>query len=685
MASLTDIYRWFKKGLTPTEEQFKQTFGSFRHKDDKIPMPEVNGLETALQDKLDETHKTDENAHSEYLASKDASNLSEQNILDWKTTIGINEAQLLEDVVNKTTDQNIAGIKSFASPVLIQNFKFSGDIPKDRLIISTREFDARFDRIQVIGNSVLQKLEYVDAAWTRRYAAFGNNLMWDFTGNTNYRPEHPAHDSIAVFGSNQGSGYKDGTNFTFFGTTNMWLNDVQYGDYVTVIGKGNTNAKGKYNDPNRIVVAESDGTDLRDMMTNVAILGNENWMGDIKDVAIIGNHNRLYKYIYRAAILGSGNLARNVSGNPSDPNEDAILDHDVFLGFNLWKDLNKYPRNGVFLVGVQKVFDPSYRPLIEGNFGLDFIKPYIDINGLFKVNSGQVLIPEGSDGSVVIFSNLSKDLRLRPRTFIAGRNIFNDALFEHPLSTAGSFIGAGVNNFPLLGTDWTTPDAIDSITAIGQRNGLFHKEGYNIWTYGTAGHREFSNPMKDVVNVGVLGIGNGLTVKTVPTTPTSNKLLKYNELIVNLGNNYFQHGYNSLMAGYGNNNFRIVSDSIVLGNGNSFATLGQHDLDHCLIIGNNIYNESDYNEDEKTYNWKFGHNGQVFIKGHQGRGFKRTEIFGVAILEDRLRLAKMTKTQRNALTNAAAGDLIWQTDAGNKGPRIFDGTQWLALQTTVDA
>ncbi len=684
MASFTDIFRWFKKGLTPTEEQFRQTFLSFRHKDNNIPLNEVEGLNTALNKKLDSSHSTDENAHSQYLANKDASNLSEQNILDWKSAIGINEEQLLSDVVTKTSAQIIEGPKTFSSPVMIQYYKYSGDIPKDRFIISTREFDERFDRIQVIGNSVLQKLEYVDAAWTRRYVGFGNNLMWDFTGNTDYREEHPAHDSIAVVGSNQGSGFIDGTNFTFFGTTNMWLNDVKYGDYVTVIGKGNTNSKGKYNDPNRVVLAESDGTDLREMLTNVAIVGNENWMGDIKDVAIIGNHNRLYKYIYRSAILGSGNLARNWTGHPDDPNEDAILDHDVMLGFNLWKDHNIYPRFGNFIVGAQRTFDPSYKPLMAGNFGFEFVKPYLDINGTFKVNSGQVLVPDGNDGSTVIFSNLSKDVRLRPRTFIAGRNVFNNELFEHPQSGAGSFIGAGVNNFPLLGTDWETLDAIDSITAIGQRNGLNHKEGYNIWTIGTAGHRPYSNPMKDVVNMGVLGIGDGLTAQTVVTTPTSLKELKYNEKIVNFGNNYMQHCYNSLMVGYANNLYRLVSDSIILGNGNSMSSTWTKDLDHSIVIGHNIYNETDYNDDERTNNLIIGINRQKFIKVHQGRGFKRTELFGVTILEDRLRLGKMTKQYRNALTNAVAGDMIWQTDSGNTGIRVYDGAKWLALQTTVD-
>ena len=30
------------------------------------------------------------------------------------------------------------------------------------------------------------------------------------------------------------------------------------------------------------------------------------------------------------------------------------------------------------------------------------------------------------------------------------------------------------------------------------------------------------------------------------------------------------------------------------------------------------------------------------------------------------------------------GEMIWQTDNGNSGIRVFDGTNWLALQTTID-
>ena len=61
-----------------------------------------------------------------------------------------------------------------------------------------------------------------------------------------------------------------------------------------------------------------------------------------------------------------------------------------------------------------------------------------------------------------------------------------------------------------------------------------------------------------------------------------------------------------------------------------------------------------------------------------------TYLKGKIILNERLKLASYTKAQRNALTSKTVGEIIWQTDNGNSGIRVFDGTNWLALQTTID-
>ena len=46
---LTTIFSWFEKGDFPTEYQFKQTFSSFRHADERIRMDEVSGLQETVQ------------------------------------------------------------------------------------------------------------------------------------------------------------------------------------------------------------------------------------------------------------------------------------------------------------------------------------------------------------------------------------------------------------------------------------------------------------------------------------------------------------------------------------------------------------------------------------------------------------------------------------------------------------
>ncbi|WP_144282637.1 hypothetical protein [Chryseobacterium echinoideorum] len=52
MANLETILSWFETGDKPTQEEFKQTFSSFRNKDTKVPIAEVDGLESSLNNKL---------------------------------------------------------------------------------------------------------------------------------------------------------------------------------------------------------------------------------------------------------------------------------------------------------------------------------------------------------------------------------------------------------------------------------------------------------------------------------------------------------------------------------------------------------------------------------------------------------------------------------------------------------
>lgn len=48
MVSLQQIFGWFKRGFFPTEDQYKQTFSSFRHKSEKIEQTAILGLNDEL-------------------------------------------------------------------------------------------------------------------------------------------------------------------------------------------------------------------------------------------------------------------------------------------------------------------------------------------------------------------------------------------------------------------------------------------------------------------------------------------------------------------------------------------------------------------------------------------------------------------------------------------------------------
>jgi len=50
---LNTIKNWFRTGLFPTQAQFWSTWDSFWHKDESIPQESVNGLQGALNEKVD--------------------------------------------------------------------------------------------------------------------------------------------------------------------------------------------------------------------------------------------------------------------------------------------------------------------------------------------------------------------------------------------------------------------------------------------------------------------------------------------------------------------------------------------------------------------------------------------------------------------------------------------------------
>lgn len=87
IVNLTIIKNWFKTGLKPTQEQFWDTWDSFRHKNDTVPANDVEGLGNLLLLKADKeavaNHLTDAEAHNNLFEVKvdkvEGKALSEQN------------------------------------------------------------------------------------------------------------------------------------------------------------------------------------------------------------------------------------------------------------------------------------------------------------------------------------------------------------------------------------------------------------------------------------------------------------------------------------------------------------------------------------------------------------------------------------------------------------------------------
>lgn len=66
--TLNTIKNWFKTSLKPSQQQFWDTWDSFRHKFEKVPVKDVDGIDELLLSKADKTildnHLADKNAHA---------------------------------------------------------------------------------------------------------------------------------------------------------------------------------------------------------------------------------------------------------------------------------------------------------------------------------------------------------------------------------------------------------------------------------------------------------------------------------------------------------------------------------------------------------------------------------------------------------------------------------------------
>ena len=319
----------------------------------------------------------------------------QQALSDYIEGTDIDETELYEikligfpDVVNSfvttNTAQTIDEVKEFSKGFTIKGYKYFSDSAKNLTIAGKNIFGNNYGEITDsaigIGNEIFPAMNLAPydsetEPWNNKgYLGVGSALFINYIGNTNYRPAHNAHDSWVGVGRALGSGFIDGTNVTMIGTANMHKNDVDYADCVTVIGKGNSNgvtANGVVLDPNRVVTTLN-GVSIRNLMSDIIMIGHENWIEDISNSTILGSNTRPYGYVFNSLILGSNHSNWNVVFNPTAPKVN--LDNDVLIGNGVGKMSSRHAPSHNLVIGQQTVYGTGgtpnqfYRPLIEGRF-----------------------------------------------------------------------------------------------------------------------------------------------------------------------------------------------------------------------------------------------------------------------------------------------------------------------------
>ncbi|MGO4709876.1 hypothetical protein AB4Y90_12325 [Chryseobacterium sp. 2TAF14] len=179
---LTTIFSWFEKGDMPTEYQFRQTFSSFRHLDDKIGMNEVTGLNEAFQTTLSTTaftnHLENENAHHLVLAKLNASNLTDANVEEWKEKLKIRLAATIdgtEETGNVYTKEQITEI---VNVIQAKDDDMLEQIAKiNKMLLSD---DIKLDELQKIVDYIKENREQIE--WLKSAVASSSDDKINLVG-----------------------------------------------------------------------------------------------------------------------------------------------------------------------------------------------------------------------------------------------------------------------------------------------------------------------------------------------------------------------------------------------------------------------------------------------------------------------------------------------------------------------
>ncbi len=156
---LHTIFSWFEEGDMPTEYQFKQTFSSFRHLDDKIRMSDVTGLNEAVTAAF-ASHLEDQHAHHSVLAALNASNLTAANVEEWKKKLKIHVAATVDGEQETGNVYTKDQIREILNVFQIKDDEFVADIARiSAMLISN---DVNLDELQKIVDYIKENRQQIE-------------------------------------------------------------------------------------------------------------------------------------------------------------------------------------------------------------------------------------------------------------------------------------------------------------------------------------------------------------------------------------------------------------------------------------------------------------------------------------------------------------------------------------------
>ncbi|WP_394775403.1 hypothetical protein [Flavobacterium sp.] len=113
--TLNTIKQWFRTGLKPTQAQFWDTWDSFRHKSEKVPVKDIEGINEWLTEAIPEIPNISGNPNRLTKIKQDSkgkSNLAESNITDTGDKININSITEIDSQINGESGLKFTQLKN---------------------------------------------------------------------------------------------------------------------------------------------------------------------------------------------------------------------------------------------------------------------------------------------------------------------------------------------------------------------------------------------------------------------------------------------------------------------------------------------------------------------------------------------------------------------------------------------